>query len=146
MTSAQFTERAPGSFIEERDAPIVWGFWTGPTDDCPYRQSACRQAAEAQNHIFDSLGERCRLRIIPGARYISRWTAVGAIFPRVRRRDRDRPGASWLLVGLASRGGVETRAWMGQYTENSCLTVTHYLGDHVSLVAGSPTFPPYLSL
>ncbi|KAG1773693.1 glycosyltransferase family 20 protein [Suillus placidus] len=81
-----FTERTPGSFVEEREASIVWRFWTGPTDDCSDRQWARRQAAEAQNHIFDSLGERYGLRIIPGSNSflvlpnnISRSTAVGAI-------------------------------------------------------------------
>ncbi|KAH7882668.1 glycosyltransferase family 20 protein [Phlebopus sp. FC_14] len=81
-----FTERTPGSFVEEREASVVWRYWTGPTDDCSDRQWARRQAAEAQNHIFDSLGERYGLRIIPGANSflvlpnnISRSTAVGAI-------------------------------------------------------------------
>lgn len=81
-----FTERTPGSFVQEREASVVWRFWTGPTDDCSDRQWARRQAAEAQNHIFDSLGERYGLRIIPGANSflvlpnnISRSTAVGAI-------------------------------------------------------------------
>src|SRR5689334_12811931 len=52
----------------------------------PDRQWALRQAAEAQNHIFDSLGERFGLRIIPGRNSflvipnnVSRSTAVGAI-------------------------------------------------------------------
>ncbi|KAG1751825.1 hypothetical protein EDB19DRAFT_1673857 [Suillus lakei] len=49
-----FTERTPGSFVEEREASIVWRFWTGPTDDCSDRQWVRRQATEAQNHIFDS--------------------------------------------------------------------------------------------
>ena len=48
----QFGERTPGSFIEERGASMVWRFWTGDTDH-PDRQWAQRQAAEAQNHIFD---------------------------------------------------------------------------------------------
>ncbi|GLB44271.1 putative trehalose-phosphatase [Lyophyllum shimeji] len=88
-----FTERTPGSFIEERDASIVWRFWTGgPVWSSPDgtesadRQWARRQAAEAQNHIFDSLGERYGLRIIPGKNSflvlpnnVSRSTAVGAI-------------------------------------------------------------------
>ncbi|KAF7320108.1 Alpha,alpha-trehalose-phosphate synthase [Mycena kentingensis (nom. inval.)] len=82
-----FTERTPGSFVEEREASIVWRFWTGETmKDCGDRQWALRQAAEAQNHIFDSLGERYGLRIIPGdnsflvlPNNISRSTAVGAI-------------------------------------------------------------------
>ncbi|KAG6333800.1 hypothetical protein ID866_5295 [Astraeus odoratus] len=115
-----FTERTPGSFVEERDASIIWRFWTGLQDstasgangdtcDCnssptsspnpsatltttsspahySQRSWASRQAAEAQNHIFDSLGERYGLRIIPGQNSflvlpnnISRSTAVGAI-------------------------------------------------------------------
>ncbi|EGO28773.1 glycosyltransferase family 20 protein [Serpula lacrymans var. lacrymans S7.9] len=81
-----FTERTPGAFVEEREASVVWRFWTGPVTDCADRQWARRQAAEAQNHIFDSLGERYGLRIIPGANSflvlpnnISRSTAVGAI-------------------------------------------------------------------
>jgi trehalose 6-phosphate synthase complex regulatory subunit len=63
----KFTERTPGSFIEERAASIFWRFWTGPIDDSADRQWARRQVAKAQNHIFDSLGERYGLRIIPGA-------------------------------------------------------------------------------
>ncbi|EMD35057.1 glycosyltransferase family 20 protein [Gelatoporia subvermispora B] len=82
-----FSERTPGSFVEEREASIVWRFWTKDEDDnSSDRQWARRQAAEAQNHIFDSLGERYGLRIIPGANSflvlpnnISRSTAVGAI-------------------------------------------------------------------
>ncbi|TCD64575.1 hypothetical protein EIP91_003902 [Steccherinum ochraceum] len=82
-----FTERTPNSFIEEREASIVWRFWNGPLDNASSdRQWARRQAAEAQNHIFDSLGERYGLRIIPGSNSflvlpnnISRSTAVGAI-------------------------------------------------------------------
>lgn len=81
-----FTERSPGSFIEEREASVVWQFWNGPDDDSSDRQWAKRQAAEAQNHVFDSLGERYGLRIIPGPNSflilpnnISRSTAVGTI-------------------------------------------------------------------
>ncbi|KAF9556929.1 hypothetical protein CPC08DRAFT_764923 [Agrocybe pediades] len=113
-----FTERTPGSFIEEREASMVWRYWTpdseveqavagqaepiSETDKqkiktetstaskkgnvSPAREWALRQAAEAQNHIFDSLGERYGLRIIPGRNSflvlpnnISRSTAVGAI-------------------------------------------------------------------
>jgi len=85
--SFKFTERTPGSFIEEREASMVWRFWAGdPKADSADRQWAQRQAAEAQNHIFDSLGERYGLRIIPGnnsflvlPNNISRSTAVGAI-------------------------------------------------------------------
>jgi hypothetical protein len=61
----KFMERTPGSFIEERAASIVWRFWTGPIDDSADRQWALRQIAKAQNHIFDSFGERYGLRMIP---------------------------------------------------------------------------------
>ncbi|OCH91316.1 hypothetical protein OBBRIDRAFT_873262 [Obba rivulosa] len=82
-----FAERTPGSVVEEREASVVWRFWTTDQDDnSSDRQWARRQAAEAQNHIFDSLGERYGLRIIPGSNSflvlpnnISRSTAVGAI-------------------------------------------------------------------
>ena len=52
----QFTERTPGSFVEEREASVVWRFWSGDVVDesNPDRQWARRAAAEAQNHIFDS--------------------------------------------------------------------------------------------
>ena len=50
----QFTERTPGSFIEERDASIVWRYFSGDEAvDAGDRAWARRQAAEAQNHIFD---------------------------------------------------------------------------------------------
>ena len=84
----QFSERTPGAFIEEREASVVWRFWTGDKIDSHASgwQWAHRQAAEAQNHIFDSLGERYGLRIIPGStsflvlpNNISRSTAVGAV-------------------------------------------------------------------
>ncbi|TDL26924.1 glycosyltransferase family 20 protein [Rickenella mellea] len=81
-----FAERTPNSFVEEREASIVWRFWTGSSDDSSDRQWARRQAAEAQNHIFDSLGEKYGLRIIPGKNSflvlpnnVSRSSAVGAI-------------------------------------------------------------------
>ncbi|KAG6377935.1 glycosyltransferase family 20 protein [Boletus reticuloceps] len=77
-----FTERTPGSFVEE--------------------------PAEAQNHIFDSLGERYGLRIIPGANSflvlpnnVSRSTAVGAILHPGGPAQSPRSG---LAVSLSSRG------------------------------------------
>jgi trehalose 6-phosphate synthase/phosphatase len=55
--SLQFTERTPGSFVDEREASVVWRF--GPsTKDEGSRQWGKRAASEAQNHIWDSLGER----------------------------------------------------------------------------------------
>ncbi|PPQ92308.1 hypothetical protein CVT25_008599 [Psilocybe cyanescens] len=86
-----FTERTPGSLIEERQASMVWQYWTGPSSSTsssedPGRQWAQRQAAEVQSYIFDSLGERYGLRIIPGRNSflvlpnnVLHSTAVGAI-------------------------------------------------------------------
>jgi len=62
-----FTERTPGSFIEERGASIRWRYWPGNVDDSELPW-ARRQAAEAQNHIWDSLGEKFGLRIVPATR------------------------------------------------------------------------------
>ncbi|KAF8963230.1 alpha,alpha-trehalose-phosphate synthase [Flammula alnicola] len=100
-----FTERTPGSFIEERQVSLVWRFWTGESLDHPDRQWAQRQAAEAQNHIFDSLGERYGLRIIPGRNSflilpnnVSRSTAVGAILhPGGPARSHGSAHGSWML-------------------------------------------------
>ncbi|KIK15015.1 hypothetical protein PISMIDRAFT_16818 [Pisolithus microcarpus 441] len=114
-----FTERTPGSFVEERATSTMWRFWTGPPDSTVSidddlnitttttstndtspttvtaasfhshysdRRRARRQATEAQNLIFDSLGERYGLRIVPGQNSflilpnnISHSTAVGTI-------------------------------------------------------------------
>ncbi|KAG9012855.1 hypothetical protein FRB94_005001 [Tulasnella sp. JGI-2019a] len=62
-----FAERTPGSFIEERGASIRWRYWPGNADDTELPW-ARRQAAEAQNHIWDSLGEKFGLRIVPATR------------------------------------------------------------------------------
>jgi len=112
-----FTERTPGSFVEDRGASVVWRFWTGPTgpkSDTPDRQWARRQAAEAQNHIYDSLGERYGLRIIPRSNHvlvlpqnISRSTAVGAIL---------HPGGP--LNSPSPLGGGRA-AWMFQEEEHT---------------------------
>ncbi len=57
----QFSERTPGSYVEEREASVVWRFWTGESnDECSDRHWARRQAAEAQNHIFDRYVSRQR--------------------------------------------------------------------------------------
>lgn len=65
-----FTERTPGSWLEDRGASILWRFWSNKKDgqsmDCREFQWSRRQAAEVQNLIYDSLGERFSLRIIPG--------------------------------------------------------------------------------
>ncbi|KAG8894560.1 hypothetical protein FRB99_001137, partial [Tulasnella sp. 403] len=62
-----FTERTPGSFIEDRGASIRWRYWPGNPEDTELPW-ARRQAAEAQNHIWDSLGEKFGLRILPATR------------------------------------------------------------------------------
>ncbi|KAF9522515.1 alpha,alpha-trehalose-phosphate synthase [Crepidotus variabilis] len=115
-----FTERTPGSFIEEREASMVWRFWTGESMDHPDRQWAQRQAAEAQNHIFDSLGERYGLRIIPGRNSflvlpnnVSRSSAVGAILhpggparsPSHRGHPHQVPWMNNSMSDLPVRGG-----------------------------------------
>ncbi|KAH9856277.1 glycosyltransferase family 20-domain-containing protein [Lenzites betulinus] len=101
-----FSERTPGSFVEGREASVVWRFWTEKSieDHMSDWQWARRQAAEAQNHIFDSLGERYGLRIIPGStsflvlpNNISRSTAVGAVL---------HPG------GPARSGALAAPAWL----------------------------------
>lgn len=148
-----FTERTPGSFVEERVASVLWRFWTGfpdstastngasascatsptsspdPTSTTPTtsflsnysdRTWASRQAAEAQNHIFDSLGERYGLRIIPGQNSflvlpnnISRSTAVGAIMHPGGPACSPRGGGTGVgdseydgQLGTVGRGGV----------------------------------------
>ncbi|KAF6749841.1 trehalose-phosphatase [Ephemerocybe angulata] len=137
-----FTERTPGSFIEEREASLVWRFWSGDDSTTPTpsttspsvsqsnitasstannadRQWARRQAAEAQNHIFDSLGERFGLRIIPGKNSflvlpnnVSRSTAVAALMhPGGPARSPFAGRAVW----MGSEVGAEVFARGGGY-------------------------------
>ncbi|KAG8963789.1 hypothetical protein FRC03_002549 [Tulasnella sp. 419] len=94
-----FTERTSGSFTEDRGASIRWRYWPGDPNDSELPW-ARRQAAEAQNHIWDSLGERFGLRIVPGTRSflvlpksVSRTSAVAAIL---------RPGGPQAAVAEAS--------------------------------------------
>ncbi|KAI6013261.1 glycosyltransferase family 20-domain-containing protein [Pisolithus marmoratus] len=123
-----FTERTPGSFVEERATSVARRFWTGPPDSTsPIDDDATtttndisrRQAAEAQNHIFDSLGERYGLRIIPGQNSflvlpnnISRSTAVGTIL---------HPGgpACSPLGGGAGVGDADYDGWWSSTTVGS---------------------------
>ncbi|KAF8315938.1 hypothetical protein DL93DRAFT_2166528 [Clavulina sp. PMI_390] len=115
---AYFTERTPGSFVEDRDASIIWRFITGPTEpDEPSRQWARRQAAEAQNHIWDSLGERFALRIIPGARSflvlpknVSRSTAVGVVFSKAAHGGSIESYSGSLNASSSSRNGLSAGA------------------------------------
>ncbi|KAI5992794.1 glycosyltransferase family 20-domain-containing protein [Pisolithus albus] len=95
-----FAERTPGSFVEERATSIVWRFWTIPPSPLMTillsplprtmlhlllrshysdRSWARHQAAEAQNHILDSLRERYGFHIVVLLNNISRSTAVGTI-------------------------------------------------------------------
>ncbi|WFD19685.1 hypothetical protein MCAP1_001921 [Malassezia caprae] len=57
-----FTERTPGSWIEERDTAIAWCF--GDTTSSTDLAWAQRQSSEVQTLISDSLGERFALRIL----------------------------------------------------------------------------------
>ncbi|KAG8835268.1 hypothetical protein FRC17_004575 [Serendipita sp. 399] len=75
-----FTERTTSSFIDKRQASIIWRYL--PTDD----EGEETWAPEAQNHIYDSLGERFGLRIIPSPssfiilpKVVGRTSAVAAI-------------------------------------------------------------------
>ena len=62
-----FTERTPGSWIEERSTTIAWYFGEGMSEaDAIW---ARRQASEVQGLISDSLGERFSLRIVNGQTY-----------------------------------------------------------------------------
>jgi len=77
-------------------------------------QWARRQAAEAQNHIWDSLGERYGLRIIPGSssflvlpNKVSRSSAVGSI---LRMHDVVIWGNAGPVVQGPSRQHVDTTA------------------------------------
>ncbi|KAE8268566.1 hypothetical protein A4X09_0g3786 [Tilletia walkeri] len=65
---AYFTERTPGSWMEDRGASICWVYWNEELGDAGSHEAqwARRQAAEVQNLIYDSLAERFSLRIIPG--------------------------------------------------------------------------------
>ncbi|KAG9105013.1 hypothetical protein FRC06_002934 [Ceratobasidium sp. 370] len=80
-----YTDRTPGTFIEKRGASLCWRFGNEKRDEAA-QQWVRRSAAEAQNHIWDSLGENYGLRIIPGQssflilpKNVSRSTAVGTI-------------------------------------------------------------------
>ncbi|KAG8730232.1 hypothetical protein FRC12_020398 [Ceratobasidium sp. 428] len=80
-----YTDRTPGTFIEKRGASLCWRFGTEKRDE-DAQKFLRRSAAEAQNHIWDSLGEVYGLRIIPGQssflilpKNVSRSTAVGTI-------------------------------------------------------------------
>ena len=50
-----FLERTPGSFIEERDASVVFRYYPKgvKSGDAGNEHWARRQAAEAQNHLWD---------------------------------------------------------------------------------------------
>jgi len=81
-----YTERTPNSYIDDRGASVVWRYLPGNVTDEGAKQWARRLAAEAQNHIFDSIGERYGLRIVPGEtsfliipKSISRITAVSTV-------------------------------------------------------------------
>ncbi|CCO28911.1 hypothetical protein BN14_02910 [Rhizoctonia solani AG-1 IB] len=80
-----YTDRTPGTFLENRGASICWRFGNEERDEAAQKWIR-RSSAEAQNHIWDSLGEIYSLRIIPGSssflilpKNTSRSTAVGTI-------------------------------------------------------------------
>lgn len=80
-----YTDRTPGTFVENRGASLCWRFGNEKRDEGEQKWVR-RSAAEAQNHIWDSLGEQYGLRLIPGQssflilpKNVSRSTAVGTI-------------------------------------------------------------------
>ncbi|KDN50489.1 hypothetical protein RSAG8_00987, partial [Rhizoctonia solani AG-8 WAC10335] len=80
-----YTDRTPGTFTENRGSSLCWRFGNEKRDEAAQKWVR-RSAAEAQNHIWDSLGEIYGLRIIPGSssflilpKNVSRSTAVGTI-------------------------------------------------------------------
>ncbi|KAF8717872.1 Trehalose-phosphatase, partial [Rhizoctonia solani] len=80
-----YTDRTPGTFVENRGASVCWRFGNEERDEAAQKWVR-RSSAEAQNHIWDSLGEIYGLRIIPGSssflilpKNVSRSTAVGTI-------------------------------------------------------------------
>jgi trehalose-6-phosphatase len=93
FTSWQFSERTPGSYVEDRGSSIVWRFSNAGArelagEETPDHAWAKRQAAEAQNHVSDVLCERYKLQIYPGRdafllcpRHVTRSAAVAAILP-----------------------------------------------------------------
>ncbi|KAH8915799.1 glycosyltransferase family 20 protein [Atractiella rhizophila] len=60
-----YTERTPGAFIEERGVTICWRYPSAQHEDADPEWGR-RQAAECQNHIMDSIGERYSLHIVQG--------------------------------------------------------------------------------
>lgn len=122
-----YTERTPGSCIDDRGLSIVWRYadvldsdhartFKTPVyddklvsvvdaakmpiaiEDSEAYEWARRQAAEVQNHIMDSLGERFGLRLHPGAtsflilpRKAGRAMAVGHILQKDNFLEEDMP-------------------------------------------------------
>lgn len=97
---AYFTERTPGSWMEDRGASICWVYWNEELGkpNSPEAQWARRQAAEVQNLIYDSLAERFSLRIIPGP--ASFWCAP---------KNTSRASAVQHLMQMSAMGGY----WAG---------------------------------
>ncbi|KAL0564261.1 Trehalose-6-P synthase/phosphatase complex subunit, partial [Marasmius crinis-equi] len=149
-----FTERTPGSHVQEREASVVWSFSppssslsttttttsslspsslsTSPSSPSPDAdrdsQWARRQAAEAQNHIFDSLGERFGLRIIPSSNSflvlpnnISWSTAIGSIL------ERGGGGEEWDIV-LAMSGDERLLRRLGELDGSETVSIGRGVG------------------
>lgn len=94
-----FTERTPGSWVEEHRASVTWHFGERSRDStAAERQWARRQAAEVQSLIYDSLGERFSLRIMHGR-------ACFTIMPK----NVSRTTAVQYLLSLDGMGALPTR-------------------------------------
>lgn len=90
-----FTERTPGSWLEDRGASVCWRFWSAGDSKSQEALWSRRQAAEVQNLIYDSLGERFSLRIIPEATSF-------LIMPK----NTSRASAVQHIISMASMGGT----------------------------------------
>jgi trehalose 6-phosphate synthase/phosphatase len=60
-----YTERTPGSFIEEKQAAIVWHYRAAENPNY-----GAWQAAECQNHLHDSLGSVLPIHVQTGNKTI----------------------------------------------------------------------------
>jgi len=96
-----FTERTPGSWIEDCGASVCWRYCADPQTAQQESdvQWARRQAAEVQSLIYDSLGERFSLRIVHGRNHF-------LIMPK----NVSRTSAAQYVLGLDSMGKLPCRA------------------------------------
>ncbi|WFD03389.1 hypothetical protein MOBT1_002078 [Malassezia obtusa] len=120
-----FTERTPGSWVEEHHAAISWHFDERSQEStAAERQWAHRQAAEVQSLIYDSLGERFSLRILHGS---SRFT----IMPK----NVSRTTAVQYILSLDGMGALPTRGKERDHPQKGMFTFVLQIGTDEHLIA-----------